>query len=183
MSTSESAPSAGDTEVTQRRAMLEEQGRALQSSLLALLERVDKVKDEHDKLDAENKFLQEYIGSLMQTSKITGGSQGKRNSKKWTHQAVYQGGFLMIVWWNLAKIWKRISSMALIPMSIDKMQAYSKIYSHIQLHWYGSLNGGYDRTVHLGTYSRWEYSSRSWLEPIEVDIMALSPGCAEWCLV
>lgn len=51
---------------------LERQAKELQESLLALLDRVDKVKEEHDKLEGENKFLQDYIGHLMQTSKITG---------------------------------------------------------------------------------------------------------------
>ena len=37
------------------------QAKALQSGLLALLERVDKVKEEHQKLEAENRFLQEYV--------------------------------------------------------------------------------------------------------------------------
>ncbi|KAI5797402.1 hypothetical protein DFH27DRAFT_101680 [Peziza echinospora] len=54
------------------KAILEEQSKALQSGLIALLDRVDKVKEEHDKLETENQFLQEYIGSLMATSKITG---------------------------------------------------------------------------------------------------------------
>jgi len=67
---------------SEARAALEEQARALQSGLLALLERVDKVKEEHQKLEAENRFLQEYIGSLMATSKITGtGPSSKRNSR------------------------------------------------------------------------------------------------------
>jgi len=51
---------------------LEKQAKELQESLLALLDRVDKVREEHDKLEGENKFLQDYIGHLMQTSKITG---------------------------------------------------------------------------------------------------------------
>lgn len=67
---------------SEAKALLEEQAKALQSGLLALLERVDKVKEEHEKLEAENRFLQEYIGSLMATSKITGpGPSGNRNSR------------------------------------------------------------------------------------------------------
>ncbi|KAF8427441.1 hypothetical protein EV426DRAFT_699264 [Tirmania nivea] len=67
---------------SEAKALLEEQAKALQSGLLALLERVDKVKEEHEKLEAENQFLQEYIGSLMATSKITGpGPSGNRNSR------------------------------------------------------------------------------------------------------
>ncbi|KAH8150035.1 uncharacterized protein LAJ45_05721 [Morchella importuna] len=62
------------------KAMLEQQAKTLQSGLLALLDRVDKVREEHDKLEGENRFLQEYIGSLMATSKITGDSGRNRNS-------------------------------------------------------------------------------------------------------
>ncbi|KAA8910757.1 hypothetical protein FN846DRAFT_505962 [Sphaerosporella brunnea] len=57
------------------KARLEAQAQSLQSGLLALLERVDKVREEHDKLEGENRFLQEYIGSLMATSKITGSTR------------------------------------------------------------------------------------------------------------
>lgn len=37
------------------------QARSLQSGLLALLDRVDKVREEHDKLEGENKILQECV--------------------------------------------------------------------------------------------------------------------------
>lgn len=60
------------------KARLEAQAQTLQSGLLALLDRVEKVREEHDKLEGENRFLQEYIGSLMATAKITG-SSGSRN--------------------------------------------------------------------------------------------------------
>jgi hypothetical protein len=43
----------------------------LQDSLLTILSRIEAVKEEHDKLDNNNKFLQKYIGDLMATSKIT----------------------------------------------------------------------------------------------------------------
>ena len=43
----------------------------LQSSLLEIFNRIEAVKEEHDKLDNNNKFLQKYIGDLMSTSKIT----------------------------------------------------------------------------------------------------------------
>jgi len=68
--------SAAELEIigSEAKALLEKQARDLQSGLLDLLERVDKVKEEHQKLEAENRFLQEYIGSLMATSKITGPS-------------------------------------------------------------------------------------------------------------
>lgn len=49
------------------RQILQEQAKTLQSSLQALAERIEEVKHEHDKLENENKFLQDYIGSLTQT--------------------------------------------------------------------------------------------------------------------
>ncbi|KAF3201511.1 hypothetical protein TWF106_002796 [Orbilia oligospora] len=61
---------------------LEKQAKLLQESLLALLDRVDKVREEHDKLEGENKFLQDYIGHLMQTSKITGSGGLKSSSNR-----------------------------------------------------------------------------------------------------
>jgi short coiled-coil protein len=52
----------------------------LQDSLLMIFHRIQAVKEEHDKLDNNNKFLQKYIGDLMTTSKITstGGGRGKK---------------------------------------------------------------------------------------------------------
>lgn len=52
--------------------------KALQLSLLEIFNRIEAVKEEHDKLDNNNKFLQKYIGDLMSTSKITstGGAPG-----------------------------------------------------------------------------------------------------------
>ncbi|KAI9848314.1 MAG: hypothetical protein M1837_000578 [Sclerophora amabilis] len=66
------------------RQALEEQARALQASLSALVDRVECVKTEHDKLEGENKFLQSYIGELMSTSKITstGAVKGKGGRAK-----------------------------------------------------------------------------------------------------
>jgi len=43
---------------------LPRQAKTLQSGLLALLDRVDKVREEHDKLEGENRFLQEYDSPL-----------------------------------------------------------------------------------------------------------------------
>lgn len=43
------------------------QAKTLQSSLAALAERIDEVKSDHDKLESENKFLQDYIGGLTRT--------------------------------------------------------------------------------------------------------------------
>ncbi|TVY81835.1 hypothetical protein LSUE1_G003007 [Lachnellula suecica] len=51
----------------------------LQKSLLEIFNRIEAVKEEHDKLDNNNKFLQKYIGDLMSTSKITStGSSGRK---------------------------------------------------------------------------------------------------------
>ena len=41
------------------------QAKALQSSLLALVDRVETVKSEHDKLEGENKFLQSSVFYLL----------------------------------------------------------------------------------------------------------------------
>lgn len=56
-----------------------DQAKALQASLLDIVERVETIKSEHEKLEGGNRFLQSYIGELMQTSKITstGASRGK----------------------------------------------------------------------------------------------------------
>ncbi|KAI1338639.1 hypothetical protein F5Y15DRAFT_123278 [Xylariaceae sp. FL0016] len=52
---------------------------ALQDSLLMIFHRIEAVKEEHDKLDNNNKFLQKYIGDLMSTSKITAtNSRGRK---------------------------------------------------------------------------------------------------------
>ncbi|EPE27713.1 hypothetical protein GLAREA_04504 [Glarea lozoyensis ATCC 20868] len=62
------------------RAHLDAHAKTLQKSLLEIFNRIEAVKEEHDKLDNNNKFLQKYIGDLMSTSKITstGGSGGGR---------------------------------------------------------------------------------------------------------
>ncbi|RMZ81902.1 hypothetical protein DV738_g1955, partial [Chaetothyriales sp. CBS 135597] len=49
------------------RQSLREQARTLQSSLAALAERIDEVKSDHDRLESENRFLQDYIGGLTKT--------------------------------------------------------------------------------------------------------------------
>lgn len=53
------------------REELQKHAKALQDSLVVLFNRIEAVKEEHDKLDNNNKFLQKYIGDLMTTSKIT----------------------------------------------------------------------------------------------------------------
>ena len=51
--------------------MLGRHAKALQESLVTIFNRIEAVREEHDKLDNNNKFLQKYIGDLMTTSKIT----------------------------------------------------------------------------------------------------------------
>jgi len=60
------------------------QAKELRASLQAIVERVEEVKSEHEKLEGGNKFLQSYIGELMQTSKITSSApprKGKGRTK------------------------------------------------------------------------------------------------------
>ena len=45
-----------------RRDMME-QAKALQTSLQAIVDQVEEVKTEHEKLEGGNKFLQSYVGS------------------------------------------------------------------------------------------------------------------------
>lgn len=61
----------------QARKDLIEQAKVLQTSLQAM-DRVEEVKSEHEKLEGGNKFLQSYIGELMQTSKITSSAPSKK---------------------------------------------------------------------------------------------------------
>ncbi|KAL7628735.1 hypothetical protein AAE478_000250 [Parahypoxylon ruwenzoriense] len=58
-----------DIEVMGREAReeLHKHARALQDSLLMIFNRIEAVREEHDKLDNHNKFLQKYIGDLMST--------------------------------------------------------------------------------------------------------------------
>ncbi|OAA52832.1 hypothetical protein BBO_00673 [Beauveria brongniartii RCEF 3172] len=53
------------------REELHRHAKALQESLIDIFNRIEAVREEHDKLDSNNKFLQKYIGDLMSTSKIT----------------------------------------------------------------------------------------------------------------
>ncbi|KAF2668203.1 hypothetical protein BT63DRAFT_433141 [Microthyrium microscopicum] len=63
------------------RQALMEQAKELQESLLQIVERVESVKSEHEKLEGGNRFLQSYIGELMQTSKLTASSKNKGKGK------------------------------------------------------------------------------------------------------
>ncbi|KAL1982796.1 hypothetical protein VTN96DRAFT_856 [Rasamsonia emersonii] len=64
------------------RQTLQEQARNLQSSLQALAERIEEVKNDHDKLESENKFLQDYIGSLTQTMSKSELSSGRKKKNR-----------------------------------------------------------------------------------------------------
>jgi len=61
-----------------------DQAKVLQASLLEIVDRVEVVRNEHEKLEGGNKFLQSYIGELMQTSKLTaaGAAKGLKNKGK-----------------------------------------------------------------------------------------------------
>lgn len=60
------------------RAELHKHATALQTSLQMIFNRIEAVKEEHDKLDNNNRFLQKYIGDLMSTSKITSTGRGRK---------------------------------------------------------------------------------------------------------
>ncbi|KAG5931619.1 hypothetical protein E4U53_001673 [Claviceps sorghi] len=61
------------------REELQRHAKLLQESLITIFNRIEAVREEHDKLDSNNKFLQKYIGDLMSTTKITAtGSRGKK---------------------------------------------------------------------------------------------------------
>ncbi|KAG6036514.1 hypothetical protein E4U41_005633 [Claviceps citrina] len=60
------------------REELRRHAKLLQESLITIFNRIEAVREEHDKLDSNNKFLQKYIGDLMSTTKITAtGTRGK----------------------------------------------------------------------------------------------------------
>ncbi|KAG5981855.1 hypothetical protein E4U54_006539 [Claviceps lovelessii] len=61
------------------REELQRHAKLLQESLITIFNRIEAVREEHDKLDSNNKFLQKYIGDLMSTTKIT--ATGSRNKK------------------------------------------------------------------------------------------------------
>lgn len=63
------------------RQALIEQAKQLQASLMEIVDRVEVVRSEHEKLEGGNKFLQSYIGELMQTSKLTSSGAGKNKVK------------------------------------------------------------------------------------------------------
>ena len=58
------------------------QAKSLQSSLQALAERIDTVKNDHDKLENENKFLQDYIGGLTRNMTKTDTPKSSTKARK-----------------------------------------------------------------------------------------------------
>ncbi|KAI8933587.1 hypothetical protein NX059_009317 [Plenodomus lindquistii] len=64
------------------RQALIEQAKQLQASLMEIVDRVEVVKNEHEKLEGGNKFLQSYIGELMNTSKLTSAGAAKKTKGK-----------------------------------------------------------------------------------------------------
>jgi len=62
------------------RKKMMDQAKQLHQSLMEVVERVETVKSEHEKLEGGNRFLQSYIGELMNTSKIA--SSGPAKGKK-----------------------------------------------------------------------------------------------------
>lgn len=66
------------------RKSLQDQAHTLQSSLQALANRIDEVRQDHDRLENENRLLQEYIGGLTRSmSKDNlGRSSSTRKGKK-----------------------------------------------------------------------------------------------------
>lgn len=61
------------------------QAKSLQSSLQALAERIEAVKSDHDRLENENKFLQDYIGGLTRNMTkneiVRSGTKGRKSQK------------------------------------------------------------------------------------------------------
>ncbi|KAK5077644.1 hypothetical protein LTR70_009562 [Exophiala xenobiotica] len=66
------------------RKKIQDQAHTLQSSLQALATRIDEVRQDHDKLENENRLLQEYIGGLTRSmsKENLGRSSSTRKGKK-----------------------------------------------------------------------------------------------------
>ncbi|KAF1810620.1 hypothetical protein P152DRAFT_376502, partial [Eremomyces bilateralis CBS 781.70] len=63
------------------RQALIEQSKVLQQTLSDIVEQVESIRTEHDKLESGNNFLQSYIGDLMAASKITSTSSSSKPGK------------------------------------------------------------------------------------------------------
>ncbi|KAF2858103.1 hypothetical protein K470DRAFT_222001 [Piedraia hortae CBS 480.64] len=72
----EEAPATTTPLSDAERATFIAQATALQENLRKLIDSIEAVKLEHEKLRGENKFLQSYIGELMSASKITASAGG-----------------------------------------------------------------------------------------------------------
>ncbi|OAF58762.1 hypothetical protein VC83_06129 [Pseudogymnoascus destructans] len=60
------------------RVQLSQHAKLLNESLLEIFNCIEAIKEEHDKLDGNNKFLQRYISDLMSTPKIAATGSGSR---------------------------------------------------------------------------------------------------------
>ncbi|KAK9368284.1 hypothetical protein V1509DRAFT_623614 [Lipomyces kononenkoae] len=59
-----------DTLGHEKALALRKEAKSMQDGLAAILERILEVKSEYERLEGENKFLQDYIGNLMSRSKM-----------------------------------------------------------------------------------------------------------------
>ncbi|KAK9332453.1 hypothetical protein V1520DRAFT_18074 [Lipomyces starkeyi] len=59
-----------DTFGLEKASALRKEAKLMQDGLAAILERILEVKSEYQRLEDENKFLQDYIGNLMSRSKM-----------------------------------------------------------------------------------------------------------------
>ncbi|KAK9385748.1 hypothetical protein V1515DRAFT_539315 [Lipomyces mesembrius] len=59
-----------DTVGLEKASALRKEAKLMQDGLAAILERILEVKSEYERLEDENKFLQDYIGNLMSRSKM-----------------------------------------------------------------------------------------------------------------
>ncbi|KAK9244933.1 hypothetical protein V1506DRAFT_539728 [Lipomyces tetrasporus] len=59
-----------DTLGLEKTSALRREAKLMQDGLAAILERILEVKGEYERLEDENKFLQDYIGNLMSRSKM-----------------------------------------------------------------------------------------------------------------
>jgi len=64
----------------QARTAMEHRAHELQTGLLDMVDRIEAVRAECERLEGGNRFLQSYIGELMQTSRVmqTAGRKGRR---------------------------------------------------------------------------------------------------------
>lgn len=62
----------------EKKKALECQAKSIQEGLAALVERIQVVQAESEKLESENHFLQDYIGNLMSTGNLLGEAPKKR---------------------------------------------------------------------------------------------------------